>query len=86
MTGSAVNTVAKLLTEIGAACLDYQDSVMRDLPCRRLQCDEIWSFVYAKAKNVPGRTQRRIWVRRCVDLDGHRCGHKTCSVLARGKS
>ena len=33
-----------------------------------------------------GRTQRRIWVRRCVDLDGHRCGHKTCSVLARGKS
>lgn len=49
----AVNTVVKLLTELGAACLDYQDEHMRNLPCTRLQCDEIWSFVYAKAKNVP---------------------------------
>ena len=53
MTGVAVNTVVKLLRELGSACLDYQDKTMRNLSCKRLQCDEIWSFVYAKAKNVP---------------------------------
>lgn len=53
MTGAAVNTVVKLLTELGSACLDYQDATMRNLPCKRLQCDEIWSFVYSKAKNIP---------------------------------
>ncbi len=53
MTGVAVNTVIKLLTELGSACLDYQDTHIRNLPCKRLQCDEIWSFVYSKAKNVP---------------------------------
>lgn len=53
MTGVAINTVVKLLTELGSVCLDYQDATMRNLTCQRLQCDEIWSFVYAKAKNVP---------------------------------
>ncbi len=53
MTGVAINTVVKLLIDLGSACLDYQDSAMRNLPCKRLQCDEIWSFVYSKAKNVP---------------------------------
>ena len=46
------NTVDKLLREAGEACLDYQDRVLRNLPCKRVQCDEIWSFVYAKQKNV----------------------------------
>jgi IS1 family transposase len=53
MTGVAKGTVLKLLADLGEACRDYQDAVMRDLPCKRLQCDEIWSFVYAKEKNVP---------------------------------
>lgn len=53
MTGSAKNTVVKLLADVGAACAAYQDKALRNLPCKRLQCDEIWSFVYAKAKNVP---------------------------------
>lgn len=53
MTGVAINTVVKLLQDIGSTCLDYQDARMRNLRCKRLQCDEIWSFVYAKAKNVP---------------------------------
>jgi len=48
MTGAAKNTVVKLLVDLGTACEAYQDEVMRDLPCRRLQCDEIWSFCYAK--------------------------------------
>lgn len=46
------NTVTKLLIDAGKACSDYQDRVLRDLPCRRIQVDEIWSFVYAKQKNV----------------------------------
>ena len=53
IAGVAINTVVKLLADIGAAALEYQDTVMHDLPCKRLQADEIWSFVYAKAKNVP---------------------------------
>ena len=53
MTGVAVNTIVKLLRELGSACLDYQDSAMRDLPCKRLHADEIWSFIYSKEKNVP---------------------------------
>lgn len=53
MTDSAINTVVKLLIDLGSACLDYQDANIRNLSCRRLQCDEIWSFVYSKNKNVP---------------------------------
>ena len=53
MTGVAKNTVTKLLVDVGAACSNYQDRAMRNLPCKRLQADEIWSFCYSKAKNVP---------------------------------
>jgi IS1 family transposase len=53
MTGVAKNTVVKLLVDLGAACSAYQDKTLRDLPCRRIECDEIWSFVGAKDKNVP---------------------------------
>ncbi|MDI6448049.1 IS1 family transposase [Anaerobaca lacustris] len=53
MTGVAKNTVSKLLCDIGQACERYHDRVMADLPCKRLQVDEIWSFCYAKQKNVP---------------------------------
>jgi IS1 family transposase len=53
MTGVAKNTVTKLLLDLGTVCSAYQDRVMRDLTCERLQFDEIWAFVYAKQKNVP---------------------------------
>ena len=53
ITGTAVNTVVKLLRDVGIACVEYQDKHLRDLPCERIQCDEIWSFCYAKQKNVP---------------------------------
>lgn len=49
----SINTVTKLLEEVGAACLDYQDKAMRKLNCRRVQCDEIWAFCNMNAKNVP---------------------------------
>ncbi len=53
MVGVSKDTVMKLWREIGEACIAYQDENLRDLTCNRLQVDEIWSFVYAKAKNVP---------------------------------
>ena len=46
-------TVIKLLVDLGTVCAEYQDEVLRDLPCERVQVDEIWSFCHAKAKNVP---------------------------------
>lgn len=52
ITGASKNTVAKLLNDAGAALSIYQDRAFRDLPCERVQVDEIWSFCYAKAKNV----------------------------------
>jgi IS1 family transposase len=49
----SINTVTKLLVDVGAACSEYQDSTLRNLPCKQIQCDEIWAFCYAKQKNVP---------------------------------
>jgi IS1 family transposase len=48
----SINTVTKLLIDVGTACAAYQDSALRNLPCKRIQVDEIWAFCYAKAKNV----------------------------------
>ena len=53
ITGAAKNTVTKLLVDLGEVCGDYQDMALVDLPCKTIQCDEIWNFVYAKDKNVP---------------------------------
>lgn len=52
LTGASKNTIVKLLADAGEAFSDYQDRAMRNLPCKRLQLDEIWAFVYAKQKNV----------------------------------
>jgi IS1 family transposase len=53
VVGVSINTVAKLLAEAGEACLAYHDENVKGLNCKKIQCDEIWSFVYAKEKNVP---------------------------------
>jgi len=53
MTGAAKATVTKLLVDLGKACAEYQDVTLRDLPCNVIECDEIWAYCYAKAKNVP---------------------------------
>jgi IS1 family transposase len=55
MTGVAKNTIAKLLVELGAACSDYMDKTLTNLKCERVQCDEIWSFVAAKERNVSAK-------------------------------
>jgi IS1 family transposase len=49
----SINTVYKLVIDAGEACSAYQDQAFRNLPCKRLQLDEIWSFVYAKQRAVP---------------------------------
>jgi IS1 family transposase len=73
MCDVAFNTVLKLLPEIGAACEAYQRGVLVNLNCRRLQCDEIWSFCYAKEKNVPDALRGKgygdvwTWVAICAD-------------------
>lgn len=51
-TGTSKNTVVKLLNDAGAALGAYQDHVFRNLQCERVQVDEIWSFTYAKERNV----------------------------------
>lgn len=53
LTSAAKDTVTKLLVAVGSACADYQDRVLRNIKSKRIQCDEIWSFVYAKERNVP---------------------------------
>jgi IS1 family transposase len=73
MTGVAKNTVMKLLGDLGLVCSIHQDFVMRDLPCERIQVDEIWSFVGAKQKNVkPDRREDGwgdVWTWVALDAD-----------------
>ena len=74
MTGVAKNTIAKLLIELGAVCSEYLNRTLVNLPCKRVQCDEIWSFIGAKQKNVtPGLLQKGlagdIWTWVALDAD-----------------
>ena len=74
MTGVARMTVEKLLRDLSAACMRYQDEHIRKLTCKRVQCDEIWSFVYAKQKNVPLDKQGqfgfgKVWTWVAIDAD-----------------
>jgi IS1 family transposase len=74
MCDVAFNTVLNFLPVIGSACADYQDRVLRNLKCKRVQCDEIWSFCYAKEKNVPADKKGKfgyvdIWTWVAIDAD-----------------
>jgi hypothetical protein len=57
MTGFAKKTVARLQVEIGQACDAYSDKIMRNLPCKVIQVDEVWTFTYCKQGNIPERFQ-----------------------------
>jgi IS1 family transposase len=52
VAGVSINTVTKLLVDAGTACAAFHDAMVRKVPAIRVQCDEIWSFSYAKQKNV----------------------------------
>jgi IS1 family transposase len=74
LTGASKNTVVKLLADAGQACLEYQSAALRNLPCKRVQVDEVWSFVYSKAKNVPAEKRGQFgfgdvwtWTAICAD-------------------
>ncbi len=95
MTGVAKNTVTKLLVDLGAACSAYHDEVMVNLPCLRLQLDEIWSFCYSKEKNVPEDKRGQlgygdVWTWTAIDADtklvpvwlvGARDGEHACAFV-----
>lgn len=53
MTGASKPTILKLLADLGVACERFHDETVRGVNARRVQADEVWSFCYAKAANVP---------------------------------
>ena len=74
MAGVSINTVSKLLVDLGAACETYQADVLRGLRCTTIECDEIWAFCYSKQKNVPEEHQGTFgygdvwtWTALCAD-------------------
>ncbi len=73
MTGTAKNTVLKLLKEIGCACAAYHNAHVRNLRVRRVQADEIWSFVYGKDKNLTLEQVQSglgsVWTWKAIDAD-----------------
>jgi IS1 family transposase len=74
MTGASKVTILRLLEAIGPACADYQDKALRNLSCKRIQCDEIWQFCYAKDKNVPADKRGTfgygdVWTWVAIDAD-----------------
>jgi IS1 family transposase len=74
ITNTAKGTVMRLLRDVGKACAEYQDKHVRNLPCQRVECDEIWSFCYAKEKNVPEPKRGQfgygdVWTFAAIDSD-----------------
>ena len=76
MTGVAKNTIVRLLKDAGETCAAYQDQVIRNVACRRIQCDEIWSFVYGKDRNIPREVRESspfvvgsVWTWTAIDAD-----------------
>jgi IS1 family transposase len=61
MTGASKNTIAKLIAELGDACAKYQDATIRNVRTKRVQCDEIWSFIGAKDKNASEEKKLKGW-------------------------
>ena len=78
LTGVAKGTILKLLADLGAACKVYQRKAIRGVKSRRIQCDEIWSFCFAKQKNLPPDKKGRpgfgdTWTWTAIDADSKLC-------------
>lgn len=75
MTGVSKKTVMRLVVEVGDVCARYQDEVFRNLPCKRIQVDELWAFVYCKEKNVTADIKEKnskagdVWLWVAMDAD-----------------
>ncbi len=96
MTGIAKNTVTKLVVDMGTACARYLHENIRNVTAKRVQCDEIWSFVGMKEKNVPDERKGEkgvgdVWTWTAIDADskllisyliGARDGETACVFMA----
>jgi IS1 family transposase len=95
VTGCSINTVTKLLVEVGKACQTFHNETVVHLQTKRVECDEIWSFVYAKEKNLPEEKKTEVksagdvWTWTAIDADsklmiswlvGDR-GHETAEIF-----
>lgn len=74
IAGVSINTVAKLLVDAGEACAEYHDLAVQNVTASKVQCDEIWSFVYCKNKNVKRaksapREAGDVWTWTALDAD-----------------
>ena len=74
LTGVAKKTVSRILVEVGEACAAYHDRIMRNLPCKVIQVDEVWSFTYCKQANIPEHLQGQdgvgdTWTWIAIDAD-----------------
>jgi len=68
----SINTVTKLLVDVGRACQTFHNEMVRDITCQKCQADEIWSFVYSKEKNVPENKEGEagdVWTFVGIDAD-----------------
>jgi IS1 family transposase len=88
MAGCSKNTVTKLLLDLGFACANFQDGALRNLPCKRVEADEIWSFILKKQKRVRGDEEGwagDVWTYTAICADTKLCvsyliGHRTADV------
>ena len=88
LTGACKDAVLKLVRDMGAACAAFHNAAVRGVKVQRVQCDEVWSFCYAKEKNVPeekkGRALGSVWTWTAIDADSklilsYLCGGTGCS-------
>jgi IS1 family transposase len=88
MTGVGKDAILKLIPDMGAACAAFHNSAVRGVKAARVQCDEIWSFCYAKEKNVPvekeGTGAGSVWTWTAIDADSkliisYLCGGRDAS-------
>ena len=74
MTGVTKQTILRLIADLGTACAKYQDEKLRNLPCKRIQADEVWSFCWAKDKNLSEEMKGKfgfgsVWTWTAIDAD-----------------
>lgn len=75
VTGVSKKAVTRLLVDVGAVCSEYQDEVLRNLSCRRLELDELWGWIYCKRKNVTEEIAKKnphagdVWLWVGIDAD-----------------
>ena len=73
MTGIHRTSVIKLLCDLGRACSEYQDKIFRNLQCKRIQCDEVWTYILAKDKNCTAEQKAKgagdAWTWVAIDPD-----------------